>query len=315
MRLDDDIQAKGPWQSVTLSKQTDMKALFVATDFSTASHNAFLYSLQLAHSLEAKVILFHAFQQMTLPNLEPTVVIPRQEMQQLVLDRLNQHLKAAASAVQVPVEVHCAEGPCVATILDEARKAQADLIISGMKESGKGLRQLFGSTVTGLARHSTIPMLVIPEEAGYKQPATIALASDIAPETDVHTLDALSVIGQRFHSKIYIVRVISDRFEEVFELLDRPAKFSRLSRALETQYEYYKNKHVTDTLTDFVQQQQVDLVALVPHQHSLLERLFFKSTTKSMIFKSSVPLLILPEQKISFEPASQAGSSFSGRTD
>ena len=34
---------------------------------------------------------------------------------------------------------------------------------------------------------------------------------------------------------------------------------------------------------------------MVPHKHSLLERWFVKSTTRSMIFKTRIPLLILPE--------------------
>ena len=282
-----------------------MKTIFVTTDFSAASHNAFLYSLEMAKAFGAKVVLFHAFQQLVIPNMESTIVITLEDTKNLVKDRLSQHLRAVKDQEHVPVETGYEEGPASMTILAAAAKHQADIIISGMKEKGKTFRQFFGSTVTELARHTSIPLVVVPEEASYQQPDKIALASDIAPETDVHTLDALSEIGQRFHSKIYIVRIISNRFEEVYELLNRPTKFSRLSRALETQYEYSRNKHVTEALSNFIDTEHIHMLALVPHKHTLLERWFFKSSTKSMIFKSRIPLLILPERQVKHDPAAE----------
>lgn len=285
-----------------------MKTLLVATDFSTASHNGFLYSLQLAQSLEARIVLFSAYQPVTLPNPEIAVVISSDELKKSAQDRLQQHLLGAGKAVQVPVELRCEEGEAVKAILEEAARVKADLIITGVKEHGKGFRQLFGSTITGLIKQNNIPLLVIPEQASYKQPGRIALASDITLETDTHTLDALITIGQCFHSKVYIVRIINNRFSEVLELLDRSSKLTHLSRTLETTYEYYKNKHITDALQEFVQKEHIDLLTLVPHQHSTIERLFHKSNTKAMIFKTVVPLLVLPEQTIKHEPAARQES-------
>ncbi len=288
---------------VALKKHFQMKHILVATDFSTASHNAFLYSLQLAQSLEARIVLFSAFQPVDTPHIVADTVISSASMQVAVHDRLVQHLRAAGSAAQVPITLGFAEGPAVERIIEEASKQRADLIVCGMKEHGKGFRQVFGSTVTGLARHSTVPVLVIPETAGFKQPRRIALANDILPEANVHTLDMLATIGQCFLSSVFIVRVLRDRFEEVFEMHHPEKKHSHLVRALDTQYEYYRNKQVTEALTGFIHEQQIDLMALIPHQHSLLERLFFKSQTKSMIFRTEIPLLILPENKAQADPS------------
>jgi hypothetical protein len=38
-----------------------MKAILIATDFSTASRNESLYGLKLAKALQAKIILFNAY--------------------------------------------------------------------------------------------------------------------------------------------------------------------------------------------------------------------------------------------------------------
>lgn len=271
-----------------------MKIIFVATDFSNASHNALQYALAMARPFGARVVLFHAYPVQVIAGADTTVLIPEEDTRKVVQDRLSQHCRALPDP-GVEMEVLQEEGPAADTILQAAAAQEADIIIVGMKGHGKKFRQLFGSIVTELVKRTVIPMIVVPEEASSQLPKKIALASDIAPETDIHTLDALSEIGERFRSKVYIVRVISNRFEEVYELLHRPAKLNRLSQTLETQYTYTHNKDVSEALTFFIQAEGIHLLALVPHRHTLLERWFMKSTTRSMIFRSPIPLLILPE--------------------
>jgi len=36
------------------------------------------------------------------------------------------------------------------------------------------------------------------------------------------------------------------------------------------------------------------MLAMLPHMHSLLGKLFVRSTTRAMIFAANVPLLIVP---------------------
>jgi nucleotide-binding universal stress UspA family protein len=270
-----------------------MKRLFVTTDFSTASHNALEYAIGMAQPFGAQVILFHAYQTAVLSGADTVAPVPEEATRVAVQDRLQQHLLAIEPS-NVNIQLLHAAGSAAATILATAREQGADLIISGMKQHGKALRQFFGSTVTELAKHTKQPLLVIPEQTSYQPPHKIALASDIAPETDAHVLEALATIGERFHSKVYVVRVIRDRFDEVYELLRHPARLQALPASLDTQYAYTQNKHVTEALQFYIQVEGIQLLAMVPHKHTLLEKWFFKSTTKAMIFKSMVPVLILP---------------------
>lgn len=271
-----------------------MKTLFVTTDFSTASHNALEYALGMAKAFGAQVILFHAYEVEVLTGIDTAVVVPEEETRLAVQDRLKQHLLAIQPST-VHIRLLNAAGPAAATILATAREQGADLIISGMKHDHKMLRQFFGSTVTELAKHTKLPLLVVPESASYQQLHKIALASDLVPETDVHTLDALAKIGERFHSKVFIIRVLRDRFDEVYELLHRPARLQALPPTLDTQFAYSQHKDVTEALQFYIHTEGIQLLAMVPHKHTLLEKWFFKSTTKTMIFKSPVPVLILPE--------------------
>jgi len=289
-----------------------MQTILVTTDFTNASHNALLYGLGMARAFKARIILFHAYQlqAMAVPDMA-TVVVPEEATRVAVMDRLSQHLRAVGDA-GIDVELLAVEGQASRAIVQAAEERKADLIISGMKSHSKTFRQIFGSTVTDLAKHTHTPLIVVPEDAHYQPPSKIALASDIEPETDVHTLDALAEIGERFQSKVFVIRVISNRFEEVYELLHKTEKLNRLSRKLETQFTYAQNKDVADALSFFVQAERINLLAMVPHKHTLLEKWFFKSTTKAMIFKSPVPVLVLPEKTVRYEPAGKRAEQHSG---
>ncbi|WP_276484139.1 universal stress protein [Paraflavitalea pollutisoli] len=279
-----------------------MKTLFITTDFTNASHNALTYGISMARALGARIVLFHAYQIQVMAGVDTAVAVPEVDTRASVLDRLSQHLRALGDC-GVQIDLLTGEGQASRTILQVAKEQQADLIVTGMKVHSKLFRQLFGSTVTDLAKHTKIPLLVVPETANYRMPSRIAVASDIAPDMDAHTLDALTEIGERFQSKVYVVRVIKDRFDEVYELLHRNEKVNRLSRSLDTQYTYAHNKDVAEALGFFIEAEQIDLLALVPHKHTLLEKWFFKSTTKEVIFKSPVPVLVLPERTTATDPA------------
>ena len=94
----------------------------------------------------------------------------------------------------------------------------ADIIIVGMKKTGRSFRKLFGSTVTTLAEIATIPLIVVPEEARYTNPVTIVLANeaDLEESADKHVLDALIEIGEKFYSRLYMVRVAKNKHHEAF---------------------------------------------------------------------------------------------------
>lgn len=285
-----------------LYKITVMKTLLISTDFTNASHNALLYGISMARAFQARVVLFHAYQLQVMAGMDSAMVIPEAETRAAVMDRLSQHLRALGD-LDVPVVLSTAEGQAWQAIIQAAKDYDADVIITGMKHHSRLFRQLFGSTVTDLAKYTKAPMIVVPESASYRTPAKIALASDIAPETDVHTLDTLTAIGERFRSKVYIVRVIRDRFDEVYELLHRPSKLNKLSRSLDTQFTYAQHKDVAQALDFFIEAEGIDLLAVVPHKHTLMEQWFFKSTTKEMIFKSPIPVLVLPEHTLHIDPA------------
>lgn len=65
-------------------------------------------------------------------------------------------------------------------------------------------------------------------------------------------------------------------------------------RSLEPVYECFEGSNEERALKEFTRKYDVDMLVLLPHYHSMTDRLFARSTTRTMVFDSEIPLLILP---------------------
>ena len=50
---------------------------------------------------------------------------------------------------------------------------------------------------------------------------------------------------------------------------------------------------IDNQILEFAEQNDMDLIITSPHNHSLFQRLFMKSTTKNLVEKTHLPLLAL----------------------
>lgn len=279
--------------SVLLKKPLIMKTILIATDFSSAARNATTYGFELARQMQAKVILFTAYQtQPTLPD--SSVSITATDLQRNAYKKLLEEAEAIDPLRTVSLETECLQGPVDSSILAAASLNNASYIIVGMKERGKEMRKYLGSTVTDLCKISPVPLIVVPADAVFTPLKTIALASDITDDTDVHILEPLKHIAEKFVSQLFIVRVIKKTMDEVAERVMKSERLSLFLTSLHPSFEFAKAENVAKAMNAFVKQHSVNMVAVIPHEHTLFERLFTRSVTKDLVFHTHVPLLILP---------------------
>lgn len=274
-----------------------MKTVLLPTDFTDTDLNASKYGLHLAQSFGASVHLFHAFQVITgaafdAPIYQNAVELKRESMDQLLDAARNLNAEHLPSFY-----IDCREGPVVPSILEKAMEVHADLLVAGMKTDHKTFRKLIGSTVTDLATRSTIPVLIVPSGATFRQLATIALAidADLNPESNPHMLDTLREIADRFNADVYVVTVKGDNIKDAFGMLHRPYRVMHMIRSTDPLFETISAKSVEEGLTQFVVNYHVDMLGIIPHKHSVIEKVFKQSVTRELIYQSHIPLLILPE--------------------
>lgn len=277
-----------------------MKTILIATDFSEASRNAAVFGLELAKAFDSKVILVSAYMAVPVPLTETPAIIIADDMNKYTQQQLQMEEKFINANGKVTVETICKNGPAVQAILDAAKQKKAGLIVVGMKEGDKGMRKLLGSTATALARKTSVPLLIVPEKAKFTGISSIALAneSDVEPDADPRLLESLQEIATKFRSKVYLVRVAKDQVKAGYETLNRPFKLIRMMPTLDTSYGAMEGRSIPEALNHFIEGYHINMLAMLPHKHSLLERWFVKSTTRSVVFEAHIPLLILPDLHI-----------------
>lgn len=276
-----------------------MNVIFVPTDFSEVSHCAIDYAAELAVLTSAKLVIFHSCE---VPVLSPdgTVVVPMDVIQDDSLKSLKktaEHLRKKYGKM-LTVESEQAIGFPVEEINRAVVKFKADLIIIGMQGGGFITEKIVGSITTSLIKRAKCPVLAIHKGTKFKPIKKIALACDYHKLAYPTVLKPVKELATLFKSEILILNVVHE-LEEV-PTISKAAEGVKLNRALEGikhSFHYMINHEVTDGISDFVKENEIDLIAMVPHSHTVIETIFKESNTKHMAFHVAKPLLAIHDKE------------------
>lgn len=139
-----------------------------AVDFNVASALALRTALNLAQTSGGRVTMVHALKsapgRMVFSGSEASSAIDRIEVDAAAAAAHLRREIPVAAADQVDVRV--TTGDPHRAILDVASELQADLIVMGVPPRDRIDEVLFGSTLRGVLRRATSPVLVLPVVAG-----------------------------------------------------------------------------------------------------------------------------------------------------
>ncbi|MBS1741889.1 MAG: universal stress protein [Bacteroidetes bacterium] len=269
-----------------------MKNILIATDFTPASNNAAMYAVELAKHFNAKVHLFNTFEY---PHDRTLLSSPVN-----LVNETKEWLIAEAELINKDGKVHvhmsAEEGPAAETIIKQAHDIHADVIVCAMKEKAKGLKKIFGSVTSSLINKTDIPLIVVPSNVSFKKPEHIALALDKDPSTSPVTLQQLKNIGEQFFSKLYIVNALDENYKEEDVIKFNPPTNTSEITHLRPTYEFRVGDNTASTIHSFAKEKGIDMLAIIPHKHTRMERLLTESVTKSLVFKTDLPVLVLPQK-------------------
>lgn len=271
-----------------------MKKILIATDLSPAARNATDYALRLAEALQARVVLMSAYEQTPVMMPDALVALNIEEEQNLVQRQLQEEVDNLMIEKPEAIEIMTREGSATTAILKAAQDVGADLIVVGFTSEEKGSRKFFGSTATGLARKTLVPLLVVPEKAHYRKPAGIALAEDVLLEKDQPTPAEVIALLEKFHARFFLIRIFNQEKGELVEVLHQSANLRRKIGALTPLPATPLDNKIATTLETAIETEPIDILVMRPEPKTLIRRWLEGSTTRDMIFETSVPLLILP---------------------
>lgn len=274
-----------------------MKNILVATDFSKEASNAIKYAVNLALESNASLLLFHTVIVPALPA-ELSLSLSVNDLLNKSLKQLNKIAKRLTSnyGEQLKVQSVCSVGFAADAIKAYAGENKIDLVVMGMKGKSQLVEKFIGSTTTSVLKNSKIPILIIDRRVRYKSIKKIVLACDYTTIKNKSIIEPLLTICQLFKSHIYVLNVVKE--VEIEPTISSTVAGFRLNRLLENvshSFHFALGDDVIEAINTYVKKMKIDMVVMIPHLHTVLERIFHPSLSQHMSFHTKNPLLILPE--------------------
>lgn len=264
-----------------------MNTIVALTDFSAASDNALRYAAALAHQTAADLTLLHVYQIPVTMNDMPVILISADELKQNADKRLQQAKEELTSAFgNLMIHTESLLGDVVYEVQEWCKERNPLAVVIGTYESSSAEHLVFGSNATDIVRHLVHPVFTIPQTYTEYRFNNAILATDLS---NMKAFPANKIV-QLLHalkSKLQVVHV-NEREPE------QPLSIPSLE-PLQPSYRWIKEEDVNQCLLKLVQQPETDLLIVLPHEHSLIERLFFNLHTEKLIRHTSKPILTIKD--------------------
>lgn len=270
-----------------------MKTILVPVDFSKCAANAFRYALETAVRTGSQISVLHVvYPNEGVDNDVYSAFWIDEYYKQREADLRNWVRRHTRSETfkKVAVRSHCTIGFPVGAINESVEKERADMVIMGTT-GATGLRGVFlGSVASGVIARTKVPVLVVPQKANFKEKGKAVFATDLRPIKSALTFNILHELPQVQKSELHVVHI-----------LDKPgtpekAYESALSQKLgniKHDFHYLHDRDVIQAVINFLESTDANMLVAVTHEHSLLHRLFYDSTTRRLAQKVKVPTLAL----------------------
>ena len=166
----------------------------------------------------------------------------------------------------------------------------------GTKGRGGNTLDYIGSVTKSIIQKSPVPVLAIPEKSifsGFDYINRAVYATNFE-DSDFNSLRKLMTLVRPFEIKIFCVHITENETEKMNQL-----KMDSLKSHLKAEYPDFvvycniiRHEDVVQGLQEFIEKQEIDLLAVTTHKRGIFERFFNPGITRKMLFHTHIPLLV-----------------------
>lgn len=277
-----------------------MQKILFPTDFSSAAEHAFIYALHLTDKIGGSITTLHAYQPpdirgVAMPNLlnelYESVKTEEFEDYQKSVGQLRK-IAEAHHLSELPMDHMMLKGTAIPVILNTAKKENSELIIMGTK-GASGLREVFLGSITGeIMEKANCPVLAIPDEAVFDHNIDrIAISTEFSEE-DEKALEEVLKFASPFGAQVNCLHVCTENLDECVKKIDVLRK--KYSTNSNLHFKLIPDHSVTKALNKYIEDEKIDVMAMLTHRRNFLQELFNYSRAKKTIYHGKVPILAIP---------------------
>ena len=171
--------------------------------------------------------------------------------------------------------------------LNEVCKTMDAFAIVTGKHGASGLeRFLFGSTSLSIVRHTTIPVIVIPDTSVKKEISNVALAIDDLKE-ELPQQQKIKTFIETLGAQLHIIHVQGNKTSS--------KELNNLVSFLHSKCETIHSDEFFTGIQSYLNNKNIDMLITIPHKHSFVERLTFRTHTEELLKKLTIPIACISE--------------------
>ena len=276
-----------------------MKKILFPTDFSETAENAFVYALNMAKSLEAELIVLHVYD-VAIISYEGYSPITLEVYESIELGNFENFKDYIPKLREIASQHHLErvvmrhvleEGDLIYAINNIVKQEDINLIVMGTN-GASGMQELFlGSTTGSVISNVPTTLLCVPIDAKFKKIEKIGFTTRYR-DKDRKALKNVLKIANKLKATVkclYVKTSDSDVTDEKISDWREEFKIDQLNFFITS------NDDLENEVFEFVESQNIDVLAMLTYKRGFFESLFKKSFAKKLSYHSEIPLLVLHE--------------------
>lgn len=279
-----------------------MESILCLTDYKPNSDQTFRYALHIAHRLAAQLLLFHVFEApgalMEDGDIRLPAGSPEYERYAQELQRLKEFASEHGAGLLEDTEIRflVSGGSPRERILEVEEEYDLDMIVMGMRNRKGFADRLFGSLAYKMIDLLPCPLLLIPPEAAPREIRSIAYATDFGYD-NLQAIEYLLRWSEVLDARLYLLHFSEDPednhraetlMEKIMHTFDEENHENRMQFIVQ-------EGDVQEGIEHFIENAQVDLIALTRHSRGFWEKLMVSSLAKDLAQTVEIPLLVFRE--------------------
>lgn len=280
-----------------------MKFILFPTDFSDLAQNAFLYALDLARSIDAKLYVLHSYDKPVLSAMhggQPGTL--NEVYQSIELSHFEKFQKKIRVLKKVADEngydsanmIFLFEEGSVGHVVKQiTAKEKIHLIVMGTHGQSGFLDRVIGSNTVDVIKSVQTPVLAVPPHARFEGIKRVAFTT-LFREKDKKPLREALIMAAQVNAKVECLHIRGSWTSSVEkELDDWRAEFSG---RYDINFKLLdKVESIENTITNYILENNVDILAVIKRNRGFFDRLFNESISNNLAFHTKVPIIVYHE--------------------
>ena len=274
-----------------------MEYILVPTDFSKNAFNALEYAIDVAKLFEAKIIILHTYEipaggASSLKNISYKL----KEFAEEEIVRLHNRIVRKGLNDDVSIEFDNLNTNIVTGIRDMVETNDIGLVIMGTA-GASGLKEIFlGSNTSEVIKNISCPVIAVPKNASFKKIENIIFATDFDMSCENENIPLIIDLTKRLKARLTMVNIqtVGTDFATTRDNADK--FFEKCKDALKDinyDYHYIIDEDITSGINKAYKNNKADLLVMIKKSHGLIDYLFNKSMTESVVSDAKLPLLTI----------------------